>query len=70
MRRGMLASYTCGMAKPSIYTDEEWAAILEEECRNEQAFEERANFEEGERIVNVITGESWIAGKRPRRGGK
>jgi len=60
------------MKKPDRYTEAEWAAIIEQECRQEQAFEEIANFGEGAEIVNVITGERWIAGKRQRKnkGGK
>lgn len=52
------------MKTPKGYTEAEWQAILEEESRMEQAFEEIAAFGEGEEIVNVITGERWKAGQR------
>lgn len=58
------------MKAPKGYTEAEWAAILEEECRREQAFEEIAAFGEGAEIVNILTGERWKAGKRPKKGGK
>ena len=35
-----------------------------EERLREQAFEEIANFGKGAELINVITGERWIAGKR------
>lgn len=58
------------MKAPEGYTEQEWQAIIEEECRREQAFEEIAAFGEGAEIVNILTGERWIAGKRPRNNEK
>lgn len=52
------------MKTPKGYTEAEWQAILEKESRMERAFEELAAFDEGEEIVNVITGERWKAGQR------
>lgn len=54
------------MTEPTNNTEAEWAAILAEESLSEQAFEELAAFGEGETIVNILTGEQWTAGKRPR----
>lgn len=53
-------------------TEEERQEAIKEDLRREQAFEELAAFGEGTRIVDVVTGETWIAGKRPRKnkGGK
>jgi len=51
-------------------TEQEKQAIIDEECRREQAFEEIAAFGEGAEIVNVLTGERWIAGKRQKKGSK
>lgn len=40
---------------------------IKEDLLREQAFEELAAFGEGTRIIDVVTGETWIAGKRPRK---
>lgn len=38
----------------------------DEDALAEQAFEELSAFGEGVNIVNVLTGERWVSGKRPR----
>lgn len=53
------------MNKPD--TNTEWEDFLDEDALAEQAFEELSAFGEGVNIVNVLTGERWVSGKRPRR---
>lgn len=54
------------MTEPTNNTEAEWESTLAEEARAEQAFEELSAFGEGVTIVNVLTGERWTSGKRPR----